>query len=62
MLRVEAEELFYTYLVDNQAIVVPETIDAIPTLAGREPSGPASIRATDEALEIWRDPLKPALG
>ncbi|MBA4793394.1 MAG: type II glyceraldehyde-3-phosphate dehydrogenase [Phenylobacterium sp.] len=62
MLRVEGDEVFYTYMVDNQAIVVPETIDAIRALAGREPSGAASIRATDEALQIWRDPFSPAPG
>lgn len=62
MLRVEGDEVFYTYMVDNQAIVVPETIDAIRALAGREPSGAASIRATDEALQISRDPFNPAGG
>tara|TARA_R110000850_G_scaffold19258_2_gene58621 strand:+ start:1500 stop:1898 length:399 start_codon:yes stop_codon:yes gene_type:complete len=29
MLKVEGDELFYAYMVDNQAIVTPETIDAI---------------------------------
>jgi glyceraldehyde-3-phosphate dehydrogenase (NAD(P)) len=55
MLKVEGDELYYAYMVDNQAIVVPETIDAIRALMGREPSGRASIRATDMALGIGRD-------
>ena len=44
MLRVQGDELFYAYMVDNQAIyaytaenqaiVIPETIDAIRALTG----------------------------
>lgn len=30
------DEVYYTYQVDNQAIVIPETIDAIRALAGIE--------------------------
>lgn len=52
MLRVEGTELFYAYMVDNQAIVIPETVDAIRALAGAEPSGEASIARTDTALGI----------
>ncbi|WP_309604372.1 type II glyceraldehyde-3-phosphate dehydrogenase [Phenylobacterium sp.] len=52
MLKVQGDELFYAYMVDNQAIVIPETIDAIRALSGRETSGPRSIEATDAALGI----------
>jgi len=52
MLRVEGDELFYAYMVDNQAIVIPETVDAIRALAGGEPDAQASIRRTDTALGI----------
>ncbi|WP_262267457.1 type II glyceraldehyde-3-phosphate dehydrogenase [Microvirga yunnanensis] len=52
MLRVEGDELFYAYMVDNQAIVIPETIDAVRALAGHEPEASASIRRTDAALGI----------
>ena len=52
MLKVQGDELFYAYMVDNQAIVIPETIDAIRALNGRETSGPRSIAATDAALGI----------
>ena len=52
ILTVEGRELFYAYQVDNQAIVVPETIDAIRALCGTEEDPDASIRRTDEALGI----------
>lgn len=51
LLVVEGEEAFFTYMVDNQAIVIPETVDAIRALAGRT-DAQASIRATDDALGI----------
>ena len=67
MLKVQGDELFYAYMVDNQAIVIPETIDAIRALAGREPSGRRSIAATDASLGIGGDPFalprpEPTLG
>lgn len=46
ILTVEGRELFYAYQVDNQAIVVPETIDAIRALCAIERSPDASIRRT----------------
>lgn len=52
LLTVDGRELFYTYMVDNQAIVIPETIDAIRALSGREPDGAASIALTDRTLGI----------
>ncbi|WP_262031337.1 type II glyceraldehyde-3-phosphate dehydrogenase [Microvirga sp. Mcv34] len=52
MLRVEGDELFYAYMVDNQAIVIPETVDAVRALTGGEPDALASIRRTDAALGI----------
>jgi glyceraldehyde-3-phosphate dehydrogenase (NAD(P)) len=52
ILAVEGRELFYAYQVDNQAIVVPETIDAIRALSGTESDAAASIHRTDEALGI----------
>jgi hypothetical protein len=35
MLHVQGDEVFYAYMVDNQAIVIPETIDAIRQRAYR---------------------------
>lgn len=51
-LTVRGEELFYNYQVYNQAIVVPETIDAIRALTGIEEDGYASIARTDAALGL----------
>jgi glyceraldehyde-3-phosphate dehydrogenase (NAD(P)) len=51
-LKVQGDELFYAYMVDNQAIVIPETIDAIRALSGREPDARASIERTDAVLGI----------
>lgn len=52
MLEVRGDELFYAYMVDNQAIVIPETIDAIRALTQIEPDGEASIKRTNAALGI----------
>lgn len=51
-LMVEGEELFYNYMVDNQAIVIPETVDAIRALTGREREAVASIARTNAVLGI----------
>lgn len=52
MLTVQGDELFYAYMVDNQAIVIPETIDAIRALTGLTAEAPASMALTDAALGI----------
>ena len=52
MLKVQGNELFCAYMVDNQAIVVPETIDAIRALTKAEGNGKASIAKTDAAMGI----------
>ena len=52
MVKVIKDELFYAYLVDNQAIVIPETIDAIRALTGIEKSAEISMRKTNESLGI----------
>ena len=53
-LTVSGTELFYNYQVYNQAIVVPETIDAIRALTGIESDGAVSIAKTDQALGLIR--------
>lgn len=55
VLTVDGTELYYTYQVDNQAIVIPETIDAIRALIGTVLDGAESIRITDQALGLRRD-------
>ena len=52
MLTVQGNELFYAYMVDNQAIVIPETIDAIRALCGLEQEAAASMAITDASLGI----------
>jgi glyceraldehyde-3-phosphate dehydrogenase (NAD(P)) len=54
-LTVVGSELFYNYQVYNQAIVVPETIDAIRALSGVEQDGMASIAKTDCAMGLVRE-------
>ena len=54
MLKVQGTELFYAYMVDNQAIVVPETVDAIRALTRAETEGKASIARTDAAMGIGK--------
>jgi glyceraldehyde-3-phosphate dehydrogenase (NAD(P)) len=45
--------------VHNEAIVIPETIDAIRALTGLETDGARSIAKTDAALGIRKDLLAP---
>jgi glyceraldehyde-3-phosphate dehydrogenase (NAD(P)) len=52
MLRVEGDELFYAYMVDNQAIVIPETVDAIRALTGGTGDATTSITRTNDVLGI----------
>lgn len=55
VLTVNGNEAYYTYQVDNQAIVIPETIDAIRALSGIEKNGMISIEKTDHALGIVKE-------
>jgi glyceraldehyde-3-phosphate dehydrogenase (NAD(P)) len=52
LLTVRGDEAFYAYMVDNQAIVIPETIDAIRALTGGERDAQASITRTNATLGI----------
>ena len=52
LIEVKGNELFYAYMVDNQAIVIPETIDAIRALDGRMKSSKESIEMTNASLGI----------
>lgn len=55
ILSVSGQELFLCQQVDNQAIVIPENVDAIRALSGAEREGAASIAKTDGALGMVRD-------
>ena len=48
----EGDELFYAYMVDNQAIVVPESIDAVRALIGVTEQPEESMARTNAALGI----------
>lgn len=50
VLMVQGQEAYLTYQVYNEAIVVPETIDAIRALTETETDGLTSIALTDEIL------------
>jgi glyceraldehyde-3-phosphate dehydrogenase (NAD(P)) len=52
LIEVKGDEAFYSYMVDNQAIVIPETIDAIRALDGQIKSPGQSIEMTNSALGI----------
>lgn len=58
-LSVQGNEAFYTYQVFNQAIVIPETIDAIRALTGRERDAARSIDLTDRSLGLVSDFFAP---
>jgi glyceraldehyde-3-phosphate dehydrogenase (NAD(P)) len=51
-LAADARELYLTFQVHNEAIVVPGNIDAIRALTGLETDGACSIQKTDAALGI----------
>lgn len=58
ILAVDGTELCYNYMVDNQAIVIPETIDAIRALASSEEQPEVSMRLTNKTLGIGADELR----
>jgi glyceraldehyde-3-phosphate dehydrogenase (NAD(P)) len=53
-LAADDRELYLTYQVHNEAIVIPENIDCIRALAGLETEGAASIERTNAALGITK--------
>jgi glyceraldehyde-3-phosphate dehydrogenase (NAD(P)) len=52
VLTVNGTEAYYTYQVYNEAIVVPENVDAIRALTGIVTDGKASMRITDETMGL----------
>jgi glyceraldehyde-3-phosphate dehydrogenase (NAD(P)) len=60
ILTVDGQEAYYTYQVYNEAIVVPENIDAIRALVGRVKAGRDSIRITDQALGLRQEFVAPS--
>ncbi|MDO9093139.1 MAG: type II glyceraldehyde-3-phosphate dehydrogenase [Rubrivivax sp.] len=58
VLAVDGDQAYYTYQVFNQAIVIPETIDAIRALTGIETDPARSMAKTDASLGLRRDFLR----
>ena len=59
VLTVDGDEAYLTYQVYNEAIVVPESIDAIRALTGATEDAAESIATTDQARGMRRDVLAP---
>lgn len=55
LVTVVGDEAYLTYQVYNEAIVVPETIDAIRALTETAPTAAASMAITDATLGIRQD-------
>jgi len=55
VLTVNGNEAYYTYQVYNEAIVVPESVDAIRALAGTVTDGRESMRITDETMGLRKE-------
>jgi glyceraldehyde-3-phosphate dehydrogenase (NAD(P)) len=53
-LTVSEDEIYLVFQVHNEAITVPETIDAIRAMTGIETDGRKSIEKTDRALGITK--------
>jgi glyceraldehyde-3-phosphate dehydrogenase (NAD(P)) len=60
MLRVQGDELFYACMVDNQAIVIPETIDAIRALTGTVKDSRGVDRQGESGLYAFDTSNEPA--
>jgi glyceraldehyde-3-phosphate dehydrogenase (NAD(P)) len=60
LVTVAGDEAYLAYQVYNEAIVVPETIDAIRALTGTVTDASTSIRLTDESLGMRQDFLAAA--
>jgi glyceraldehyde-3-phosphate dehydrogenase (NAD(P)) len=54
LVAVRGIEAYYAYMVDNQAIVIPENIDAIRALSGVTPDPDESMRQTNESLGVGK--------
>lgn len=59
LVTVQGDEAFLTYQVYNEAIVVPETIDAIRALTRTAPDAATSMKITDDTLGMRDDFLSP---
>jgi glyceraldehyde-3-phosphate dehydrogenase (NAD(P)) len=61
LVTVQGDEVFLTYQVYNEAIVIPETIDAIRALTKLAPDAASSMAITDSTLGMRKDFLSAQL-
>ncbi|HSJ52414.1 MAG TPA: type II glyceraldehyde-3-phosphate dehydrogenase [Anaerolineae bacterium] len=61
-LAADEREVYLSFQVHNEAIVIPENVDCIRALTGLEEHGEASIAKTDEALGITKTFLPSTTG
>ena len=61
-LAADDREVYLTFQVHNESIVVPETIDCVRALSGIERDGSASIAKTDTALGVTKNFLPATSG
>ncbi|MFH1480532.1 MAG: type II glyceraldehyde-3-phosphate dehydrogenase [Pseudomonadota bacterium] len=59
-MAVDSGEIYLTYQVHNEAITIPENIDAIRALTAIERDGARSIQKTDKSLGITKDFFSPS--
>ena len=59
-MAVDSGEIYLTYQVHNEAIAIPENIDAIRALTAIERDGARSIQKTDKSLGITKDFFSPS--
>ncbi len=59
-MAVDNGEIYLTYQVHNEAISIPENIDAIHALTAIERDGSRSIQKTDKSLGITKDFFSPS--
>jgi glyceraldehyde-3-phosphate dehydrogenase (NAD(P)) len=57
--RPDGGEIYLVYHVPNEAIVIPETIDAIRAMTGLETDAARSIAKTDVSLGVRQRFLSP---
>lgn len=54
-LAADSHDLYITFQVHNEAVVVPENVDCIRALSGIEQDGAKSIEKTDRSLGMMKD-------
>ncbi len=61
-LAADSRDLYITFLVHNEAVVVPENVDCVRALTGTDADGARSIDKTDRALGVTKSFLPRGVG